>query len=53
VPHENAAPQIEDPLVAHQLAVAQVERLVVHQQPDQLAVGHVENRLAGFRVAET
>ena len=37
--------------MAVQLAVAQVERLVVHQQPDDLAVGDVDDRLAGLRVA--
>ena len=34
-----------------QRAVAQVERLVVDQQPDQLAVGDVDDRLAGLGVA--
>ena len=31
--------------------VAQVERLVVDEQPDELAVGDVDDRLAGLRVA--
>ena len=48
---ERAGPQVEHPLVAAQLAVAQVERLVLDQQPDQLAVGDVDDRLAGLRVA--
>ena len=33
-------------------AVADVERLVLHQQPDDLAVGHVDHRLARLRIAE-
>ena len=36
---------------AQQLAVAHVERLVVDEQADDLAVGHVDDRLAGLRVA--
>ena len=34
-----------------QLAVADVERLVVDQQPDELAVGGVDDGLAVLRVA--
>ena len=34
-----------------QRAVADVERLVVDEQPDQLAVGDVDGRLAGLGVA--
>ena len=34
--------EVEHPLVAAQLAVAHVERLVVDEQPDQLAVGDVD-----------
>jgi hypothetical protein len=37
--------------VRAQLPVADVERLVVDEQPDQLAVGHVDDRLPGLRVA--
>ena len=37
--------------MATQLAVAQVERLVVDEQPDELAVGDVDDRLAGLGVA--
>jgi hypothetical protein len=37
--------------VAQQPPVPDVERLVVDQQPDQLAVGDVHDRLTGFRVA--
>ena len=38
--------QVEDPLVLEQLAVPDVERLVVDEQPDHLAVGDVDERLA-------
>ena len=48
---QRAGPQVEHPLVVEQLAVADVERLVVDQQPDQLAVGDVDDRLAGLGVA--
>ena len=37
--------------MAQQLAVADVERLVVDEQPDDLAVGDVDDRLAVLRVA--
>src|SRR5690606_33438609 len=37
--------------VREHLAVADVERLVVDEQPDQLAVGDVDDRLAVLRVA--
>ena len=43
--------QVQHPLVLQQPPVADVERLVVDQQPDQLAVGDVDDRLAGLRVA--
>src|SRR6202012_3309105 len=39
--------------VGVQRAVPDVERLVVDQQPDQLAVGDVDDRLAGLGVAVT
>ena len=48
-----ARSEIEDALVADQRAVAQVERLVLDQQPDDLAVGDVDHRLAVLRVAES
>ena len=35
-----------------QFAVPHVERLVVDQQPHQLAVGDVDDGLAAFRIAE-
>ena len=48
---QRARLQVQHALVAVHLAVAQVERLVVHQQPDDLAVGDVDDRLARLRVA--
>src|SRR5215218_898609 len=45
------APPVEPPLVAEQLAVADVEGLVVHQQPDDLAVRDVDDGLPVLRVA--
>ena len=33
-----------------QLAVANIERFVVDQQPDDLAVGHIDDRLPGLGV---
>ena len=50
-PREHAGAPVEPALVAQQLAVADVERLVVDQQPDDLAVGDVDDRLAVLRVA--
>jgi hypothetical protein len=38
--------------VAAQDAVADVKRLVLHQEPDELAVGHVDHGLAVLGVAE-
>src|ERR1700761_1115777 len=48
---QRAGPQVEHPLVAQQLAVANVEWLVVDQQAQDLAVGDVDDRLPGLRVA--
>ena len=48
---QRAGLEVQHPLVAQQPAVAHVERLVVDQQPDQLAVGDVDQRLAGLRVS--
>ena len=44
-----SGPQVENPLVVEQLAVAHVERLVVDDQPDDLAVGDVDDGLAVLR----
>ena len=49
---QGAGAQVEDPLVGEELAVPDVERLVVDQQPDQLAVGDVDDGLAGLGEAE-
>ena len=43
---------VEDALVGEQFAVPDVERLVADQQPNDLAVGDVDNGLAGLRIAE-
>jgi hypothetical protein len=51
LPGERAAPHVQQPLVGVQPPVPHIERLVVHQQPDQLAVGDVDDRLARLRVA--
>ncbi len=48
---QHALTQVEDPLVGDQLAVAQVERLVLDQQADDLAVGHIDDLLARLGVA--
>ena len=48
---QRSGAQVENPLVVEQFAVADVERLVVDQQADDLAVGDVDERLAGLRVA--
>ena len=43
--------EIEPPLVTAQLPVAQVERLIVDEQADDLGVGDVDDRLTGLGVA--
>jgi len=43
--------EVEYPVVLEGAAVPHVQRLVLDQQPDDLAVGHVDHGLAGFRVA--
>src|SRR5581483_4364058 len=48
---QHALAQVERALVLAHGAVAGVERLVVDEQPDDLAVRHVDDRLAGLRVA--
>ena len=45
-PAQDAGPQVERARVVDDLAVVEVERRVLHQQPDQLAVGDVDHRLA-------
>ena len=46
---QRSRPEVEHALVGPQLAVADVEGLVVDVQPDQLAVRHVDDRLPGLR----
>ena len=46
---QHAGAQVQHALVAAQLAVADVERLVVDEQADELAVGDVDDRLAATR----
>jgi hypothetical protein len=48
---QEAGAEIELALVREQLAVADVERLVVDEQADDLAVGDVDDRLPQLRVA--
>ncbi len=50
---KHSGPEVQHALVPAELAVADVERLVLHEQPDQLAVGHVDDRLAGVGEAVT
>ena len=49
-PVQHAGPEVQAPLMRAQLAVADVERLVVDEEADHLAVGHVDHRLPGLRV---
>ena len=49
---QNARAQVEYPLVAVELAAVDVERLVLDEEPDELAVGHVDDRLAVLGEAE-
>ena len=51
-PAEQAGAEVELALVCEQLPVADVERLVVDEQADELPVRGVDDRLAGLRVAE-
>ena len=48
---QHAVSQVEDALVRAQVAVAHVERLVVDEQPDELAVRDVDERLPRLREA--
>jgi hypothetical protein len=51
VPAQRAGAEVERPVVFDRAAVPHVERLVLHQQPDDLAVGDVDDRLPVLRVA--
>ena len=48
---QDSVAQVEHALVRMQAAIAHVERLIVDEQADDLAVGDVQDRLAGFGVA--
>src|SRR5215204_4607904 len=50
-PTQDTGAEVELALVREQPAVAQVERLVVDEQADDLAVGDVDDRLARLRVS--
>ena len=44
-------PEIEAAFMGTQFAVANIERFVVDQQPHDLAVGHIDDRLPGLGIA--
>ena len=48
---QHAGPQVQFPLVAAELTQAQVERLIVDEQADDLAVGDVDHGLARLGIA--
>src|SRR3954470_8135247 len=50
---QRAGTHVEHPLVRADIAVANIERLVVNKQPDELAVGDVDEGLAVLRIAVT
>ena len=50
-PAQHPLAEVKQPFVRAQFAIADVEGLVVDKQPDHLAVGHVDDRLPGFRKA--
>lgn len=50
---QRAAAEVEHAVVRGRDAVAHVQRLVLDQQPDDLAVGHVDDGLAFLRIAVT
>jgi hypothetical protein len=51
LPAQDPVAQVKRPLVPHQLAIANVEWLVVDQEPDDLAIGDVDHRLTGLGIA--
>jgi hypothetical protein len=51
VTSKDAGTQVQHALVSFQLTVSDVERLVVHEQAEKLAVGNVDHRLACLGVA--
>ena len=48
---QRSGAQVQHPPVLQQAAIADIERFVVDQQPDQFTVGDVDDRLAGLGVA--
>jgi hypothetical protein len=48
---QGSSAKIEHPVVDEQLAVTNVKGLVIDEQPDELAVGHVDERLTRLRGA--
>src|SRR5690606_13887008 len=51
LPSERPGTEVEDPEVVRGVAVTHVERFVLDEQADDLAVGHVDDGLAGLRIA--
>jgi hypothetical protein len=50
-PSQRPVAKVEDTLVSTQPSVADVKRLVVHEQADYLSVGDVDQRLPGLGIA--
>ena len=50
---EQTGAQVQPTVVLVQVAVAYVERRVAHQQPDELAVGDIDQALVHLRIAVT
>ena len=50
-PLQRACPHIQDAFVLAEIAIAQIERLIVDQEADQLPVGDIDDGLARLRVA--
>ena len=48
-PVERASLHVEPPVILQQLGMGQPKRLIVDEELDGLAVGHVEDGLSGFR----
>ncbi len=46
---QGSGTEIEYPIVGQQVAVTNIERLVIDEQADELAISHVDQRLARLR----
>src|SRR5262249_44565150 len=46
---QGSCPEIEHPIVGEQIAVSNVKGLIIDEQPDELAVRHVDHCLTRFR----